>query len=175
MEIRVATVEDAGTLAGLLADYLRERFPGHPGATADELRRDVLTATHGQRVLLGESDGRAVAFVAWDDVYDLHWAAKGILIADLYVVPDRRGHGLALALVSAACAEGAAGGARFLRGGSYDRQSPTGRFYERFAVGFDSAECHCGGRAFRHLAGLRGRSPREVLRSLPPLEWNHEA
>ena len=35
----------------------------------------------------------------------------------------------------------------FLRGGSYDRNSATGRFYERFAIGYDSAECHCGGRA----------------------------
>jgi hypothetical protein len=102
MEIRDAAVGDADALARLLADYLRERLPGHPGTLADAPRRYVL------------------------------------------------------------------------RGTAYDRASPTGRFYERFAVGFDSAECHCAGRAFRRLAELAGVPTRTLVRSLPPKEWNHE-
>jgi GNAT superfamily N-acetyltransferase len=174
MQIRRATRDDAETLAALLADYLVETNPGHLGTLAEELRRDVLSGDAGQRVLLAERDGRAVGFAAWDRVYDMHWAAKGVQMADLYVVPDSRGHGVALAMLAALCAEGRSEGAVFLRGGSYDRASATGRFYERIAVGMDSAECHCGGRAFRHLAELGGKPVRTIIRALPPREWNFE-
>lgn len=108
-------------------------------------------------------------------MYDLHWASRGAQIADLYAVPARRGHGVALALVAAVCAEARAEGARFVRGASYDRASPTGRLYERIAVGHDSAECHCAGRAFRHLADLHGSRVRNNVRLLPPREWNFSA
>lgn len=175
MEIRLATLDDAAGLAALLADYLRERHPDHPGATADELRRDVLAGTGSQRVLLAERSGRLIGFVAWDRVYDMHWAAKGSQVADLYVAPASRGHGVALALLAGVCAEARREGATFLRGSAYDRDSPTGRFYERIAVGFESAECHCSGRAFRHLAELHGSPVRVLVRSLPPREWNFTA
>lgn len=175
MHIRRATQDDADALAALLANYLAEKALGHPGSTADELRRDVLSGDAGHRVVVAERDGHAVGFAAWDRVYDMHWAARGAQIADLYVEPGSRGHGVALALIAAVCAEGQAEGARFLRGGSYDRASATGRFYERIAVGYDSAECNCGGRAFRRLAELHGSRVREIIRGLPPREWNYEA
>ncbi len=82
-----------------------------------------------------EREGELTGFVAWDRIYDLHWGFNGVQIADLYVVPERRGYGLALPLLVAICAEARAGGATFLRGASYDRSSATGRFYERLAVG----------------------------------------
>ena len=175
MQIRRATAEDAEALAGLLAAYLGERHPDHHGTTADELRRDVLSDDAGQQVLLAEREGRPIGFVAWDAVYDMHWAARGAQIADLYVEPASRGHGVALALVTGVCADAKERGAMFLRGGAYDRASATGRFYERIAVGMDSAECSCGGRAFRHLAELHGQPIRTILRNLPPREWNFEA
>lgn len=147
MHVRLATLDDADALAALAADYMAELGLGHPGSTADELRRDVLSGASGQRVVVAEREGRVAGFAAWDRVYDMHWAAGGVLIAGLYVEPGSRGHGVALAMLAAVCAEGRAEGARFLRGASYDRASAIGRFYERIAVGMDSAECHCGGRA----------------------------
>lgn len=174
MHTRLATGDDAESLAALLADYLAETNPGHPGCTADTLRRDVLSGASGHGVILAERDGRAVGFAAWDRVYDMHWSARGVQIADLYVEPGSRGHGVALRMLTAVCAEGRSHGAVFLRGASYDRTSATGRFYERFAVGHDSAECNCGGRAFRRLAELHGSPVRTLIRSLPPLEWNYE-
>jgi len=175
VEIRRAGTGDAAALAALLGEYLRERHPGHPGATAAELSRDVLGGRGSHRVLLAERRGEAIGFVAWDPVYDMHWAARGAQVADLYVAPASRGHGVALALVCGLCAEARAEGAVFLRGGAFDRGSPTGRFYERIAVAFDSAECHCAGRAFRHLAELHGSPLRVLARSLPPREWNFSA
>jgi GNAT superfamily N-acetyltransferase len=173
--VRPAVPGDAEALAALLAAYLGERFPGHPGTTAGELRRDVLGDSGSHRVLLGERDGRALGFVAWDDIYDMHWAARGALVADLYVEPGSRGHGVALALLAGVCAHAAEGGARFVRGGGYDPASATGRFYQRLAVGFPTMECNCSGRAFRRVAALHGAPIRQMIRSLPPVEWNHEA
>jgi GNAT superfamily N-acetyltransferase len=172
MRIRHAEPSDAFALARLLRKYLQERHPEHPGATADQLRQDVLSEASSHRVLLAEKGGEAIGFIAWDPVYDMHWAAKGVHVADLYVVPSFRGHGVALALLTGLCAEGRRGGAAFLRGSSFDRNSVTGRFYERIAVSFDSAECHCGGRAFQHLADLHGSPIRVLARCLPPREWN---
>jgi GNAT superfamily N-acetyltransferase len=175
MHIRRATPDDAEALAALHAAYLAEMWPDHPGVTAEVLRRDVLSGDAGQHVLVAEREGRMIGFAAWDRIYDMHWAARGVQVADLYVEPASRGHGVALAMLAAVCAAGRAGGAVFLRGHSYDRASPTGRFYERIAVGFDTSECNCAGRAFRTLAELHGQPVRTILRSLPAREANFEA
>jgi hypothetical protein len=75
--------------------------------------------------------------------------------------------------VAAVCAAAREQGARYLSGAAYDRASPIGRFYERIAVAFDSAECHCSGAAFQRLADLHGRPPRVIARQLPPKAWNY--
>jgi hypothetical protein len=62
----------------------------------------------------------------------------------------------------------------FLHGGAYERSGPVGRVYERIAIGFDSAECFVGGRAFRSIAALAGASAREILRGLPDRSENHQ-
>ena len=172
MKIRPAAGDDAPALSRLLTAYLAEQFPGHPGTSPEVLEREVLHDDSGQRVLLAVREEVPIGFIGWHRVYDLHWGKGGVQIADLYVSPDHRGHGIALALVAAVCAAGREVGARYLTGGAYDRSSPIGRFYERIAVAFDSAECHLAGAAFRHIAELHGRPPREMTAALPPKEWN---
>ena len=178
MRIRGATAADAERLAALLAEYLREGYPGHVGATPAELRRDVLgdhpSDPHRQRVLLADRPAGAIGFVAWDPVYDMHWAAAGAQVADLYVAPAARGLGVALALVAHCCAEVRAAGGSFLRGGAYD-QASTRRFYARLAVVAASGETHLSGRAFRRVADLAGLPPGRIAAGLPPVAWNHEA
>ena len=173
MIVRPAVSSDAPALASLLAAYLAEQFPGHTGTSVERLEHDVLSGASAQQVLLAEAAGDAVGFIGWHRVYDLHWGKAGAQVADLYVVPGRRGLGVALALVAAVCASARARGARYLTGGAYDRASPIGHFYERIAVAFDSAECHCSGAAFRRLADLHGQPPRLIARALPPKEWNY--
>lgn len=173
MHIRRAVPPDSHTLAALLGAYLAEQFPGHTGTSAEQLEHDVLSGASGLRVLLAEARGDVIGFVGWHRVYDMHWGKAGAAVADLYVVPARRGLGVAGALVAAVCAVARTQGARYLTGGAYDRASPIGRFYERIAVAFDSAECHCSGAAFRRLADLHGRPPRVIARQLPPKEWNY--
>lgn len=173
VNIRPAIPSDAQTLHALLSDYLAEQFPGHTGTSVAQLERDVLSGVSGLHVLLAELHGESIGFIGWHRVYDMHWGKSGAQVADLYVVPARRGLGVALALVAAVCAAAHAEGAEYLTGAAYDRASPVGHFYERIAVAFDAAECHCAGAAFRRLAELHGQSPRAIARGLPPKEWNY--
>ena len=174
MDIRPARAGDGNTLATLLTAYLAEQFPGHVGTSAAALERDVLSGASGLRVLLAEARGQPIGFIAWHRVYDLHWGKGGAQVADLYVAPAHRGLGLALGLAAAVCATTEREGGSYLQGGAFDRASAVGRFYERIAVAFDSAECHCSGRAFRRLAELDGQPPRTIVRGLPPKAWNYE-
>lgn len=174
MLIRCATSDDADDLAALFADCLRESYAGHDGSTSGQLRRDVLSDESLHRVLLAEVMERSVGFVAWDTVYDMHWAMSGAQVADLYVVPSHRGLGVALSLIARTAADARAEGCAFLRGGAYDRES-TRRSYGRIAVVEPSGETHLSGRAFRRLAELADLPTREILLSLPPIEWNFEA
>jgi hypothetical protein len=109
--------------------------------------------------------------VAWDLVYDMHWATSGGQIADLFVIPTYRGLGVSLALVARAAADVLANGGAFLRGGAYDRES-TRRSYARVAVVRPSGDTYLSARAFRRVAELADRPIRHILRGLPPVEWN---
>jgi GNAT superfamily N-acetyltransferase len=173
MQIRAAVPSDAEPLAQMLHAYLAERYPDHPGTDAAQLRRDVFESKR-QQIIVAENDRQVVGFVAFDPIYDMHWAAAGIQIADLYVAPPYRGFGLAVALLVEACAAGRRAGATFLAGPSYDQGSAVGRFYERLAVGWPTAQCRLGGHAFRAIAEQSGRPIRAILRSLPPKIWNYE-
>jgi hypothetical protein len=82
MHVRRATADDADTLAALLAVYLRESYPGHLGSSPGQLRRDVLGEHSLHHVLLAATQDNVVGFVAWDLVYDMHWATSGTQIAD---------------------------------------------------------------------------------------------
>lgn len=171
MHVRRATVDDADTLAALLAGYLRESYPGHQGSSPEQLRRDVLGLRSLHHVLLAETRDHVVGFVAWDLVYDMHWATGGAQIADLFVIPSYRGLGVSLALVANAAADVLANGGTFLRGGAYDRET-TRRSYGRLAVVLPSGDTYLSARAFRRVAELAQLPIRDMIRSLPPVEWN---
>ena len=171
MHIRKATPDDADTLAALLADYLRESYPDHRGSSPEQLRRDVFGERSLHSVLFAETHDAVIGFVAWDLVYDMHWASRGAQIADLFVIAPFRGLGVGLALVASVAAEVLAEGGVFLRGSAYDRES-TRRAYARVAVVRPSGDTYLSARAFRRVAELANRPVRDILRGLPPVEWN---
>ena len=171
LQVRRATVDDAHTLAALLAVYLGESYPGHLGSSPEQLRRDVFAERSRHHVLLAETRDTAVGFVAWDLIYDMHWATSGGQIADLFVVPSHRGLGVGLALVASAAAGVLAKGGGFLRGGAYDRGS-TRRAYARVTAAHPSGDTYLSARAFRRVAELADLPIREIVRGLPPVEWN---
>ncbi|HKT06441.1 MAG TPA: GNAT family N-acetyltransferase [Gemmatimonadaceae bacterium] len=172
--IRRATNDDAEILSALLADYLRESYPDHRGSTPAQLRRDVLIEPQRHHVLVVEIRRQMAGFVAWDRVYDMHWASSGAQVADLYVAPEYRGLGVALMLIAQMAVDVLAHGGVFLRGGAYDRAS-TRRLYARAAVVLPSGETYLAGRALRHLAQFAGRPARDIVRNLPPVAWNYDA
>jgi len=172
LQIRKAESEDAATLAKLHADYIRESFPEHRGSTEEEIREDLLSGKQGIRVLMALKSGQPVGFLTWDHVYDSHWASSAGEINDLYVCPDKRGEGIAVALIAQMAADVRAEGGKFIRGRAYDRNSPVGHLYERLAVGHDSAECHLSSDAFEEMAKLAGLPVREIARRAPPKAWN---
>jgi GNAT superfamily N-acetyltransferase len=172
MPIRLAAPRDAVVLEYMIREYLKESYAGHLGTPAVTLRQEVLAGATTQRVLLAERPNGLTGFVAWDGVYDLHWAVRGGQVADLYVVPAARGHGVALELLASLCSIVGKEGGAFIRGGAYDRPS-TRAFYSRIAVVEPSTgEAHLSARAFRQLASLGGLPARAIVRALPPLEWN---
>jgi GNAT superfamily N-acetyltransferase len=172
MPIRLAVPEDAAALERMIHEYLHESYLGHLGTPAATLRHDVLAGATTQRVLIAEHPNGLAGFVAWDGVYDLHWAARGAQVADLYVIPAARGLGVALELLASLCSVVAGEGGVFVRGGAYDRPS-TRAFYSRVAVVEPSTgETHLSARAFRQLAALGGLPARAIARALPPHEWN---
>ena len=121
----------------------------------------------------GLAGDEPVGFLAWRDSYDLHNCVSGAEVIDMYVRPYHRGHALAMALLAAVAQEVASRGGKYLKGQSVERPA-IWRMTRRFARCFPGADCFVGGRAFRALAALRGRPAREMLKSLPRLEWNDE-
>jgi hypothetical protein len=92
---------------------------------------------------------------------------------DLFVRRVLRNTGAALALAAGTAAAIRAKGGRFMNGLAVGEPA-TRRLYERVAVSFVGADCIVGGRAFRELAALAGRSPKEIVRGLPGSALNHE-
>ncbi len=171
MRVRRASADDANTLAAMLADYLRESYPGHLGSSPEQLRRDVLSEHSAHHVLLAETRDKVVGFAAWDLIYDMHWATRGGQVNDLFVIASYRGLGVSIALVAKVAADVLANGGTFLRGGAYDRET-TRRSYGRVAIIQPSGDTHLSARAFRRVAELADLPIRDIIRGLPPVEWN---
>ena len=155
----------------MLADYLRESYPGHLGSSPEQLRRDVLGEHSAHHVLLAESRDKVVGFVAWDLIYDMHWTTRGGQVNDLFVIASYRGLGISIALVARTAADVLVNGGTFLRGGAYDREG-TRRSYGRIAIVAPSGDTHLSARAFRRVAELADLPIRDIIRGLPPIEWN---
>ena len=172
IRIRPLAPTDVVPLAPLLESYMRETYGAPWNGSVERLHADAL----GQRCTIcvaAAPDESLAGFLAWAPSYDLHHCVTGAEALDLYVAPRWRGRGIALQLGCAAAAEIARGGGLFLKGTAVETGSGR-RLYGRFGV-CDAAGCIVGGRAFRRLAELAGRSAREILRGLPERAWNYEA
>ncbi len=141
--------------------------------SAEALERDAL----GQRCTLYVAvnrDARVCGFLGWTPSYDLHHCLPGAEVADLYVGPEARGGGLALALSCHVAEAVARSGGRYLKGGAVERGTGR-RLYRKLAVCWPDGDCYVGGRSFRRMAELAGQPMRAMVRGLPPIAWNYEA
>jgi ribosomal protein S18 acetylase RimI-like enzyme len=97
--VRTATPADAEVIGRLLHDFNSEFGEPTPGATklAERVRR-LLAAEQVSVLIVGPAAGLAVLRFRpslWTDALECY-------LAELYVVPDRRGQGLGRALMNAA-------------------------------------------------------------------------
>ena len=169
---RPAEPRDVPVLVQLLEAYMRETFKAPWHGSAEALRRDGFGREFEMHIATTGGE-RVMGFLAWRKSYDLHHCLTGGEILDLYVLPEYRGRGVAPVLVCAVAAEMRRRGGAYVKGQAVEHRVVQ-RLYARFAMCFPGADCIVGGRAFRRLAELAGRSARVVARSLPEKSWNYE-
>ena len=141
---RRARADDAETVARLLHDFNTEFETPSPG-TAILSRR--LRSLLGEPSTIAYLAGEPAAGVALVTLRSNVWYDGPVALLDeLYVQPDRRGHGLGAAMISLLVAEARATGVSAIEinvdAGDVDAQ----RFYERH--GFSGADPGTGERAF---------------------------
>ncbi len=164
---------DGPRLAELLASYVQEAYAGRWYGSDSALVADA--AAQRVQLLVATADaGSIVGFVAWNHAYDLHFCMSGGNVLDLYVAPAARSRSVAVRLLSALARDVHARGGRFLKAQALAPHTPAYRLYARVAVMKDALDCTVSGRAFRRIAELAERPPREIARSLPPVAWTYE-
>ena len=173
--VRRATADDADAVGRLLDDFNREFDEPTPGA--DALAERVRTLLeHGDTIVLlaGEGpDGLAVLRfrpAIWAETIECY-------LAELYVVPERRGQGLGRALMEEAMEVARAEGATYMDLGTSEDDVAARALYE--SLGFSnrgagpaahsatstSASCEPARSAERHDRGRRRRAlPRPLQR-----------
>jgi ribosomal protein S18 acetylase RimI-like enzyme len=134
--VRRATADDAEAVGRLLDDFNREFDEPTPGA--DVLARRVrLLLDHGDTIVLvaGEGpDGLAVLRfrpAIWAEALECY-------LAELYVVPARRGRGLGRALMEEAIESARAEGATYMDLGTSEDDVAARALYE--SLGFSNRE-----------------------------------
>ena len=129
MSVRLATSEDAETVAELLDAFNREFDTPTPGVPVLTARLRRLLSGPAMFALLAERPAVAVALVslrpnAWYD-------GPAALLDELYVAPERRNRGLGSDLLDAAEAEARRRGAEVLEINVDGQDADARRFYER--------------------------------------------
>jgi GNAT superfamily N-acetyltransferase len=127
---------DRHRLAPLLAPYAEEMRAVLAGAvTATAAAQVALLASHpaAEVLLAADADGTPAGFAILFDLPEIVFARRCGMLDDLFVRPERRGRGLARALIDAAVAEGRARGWSHLRWIVPERDAGAIALYERIA------------------------------------------
>jgi GNAT superfamily N-acetyltransferase len=94
LTIRPAVESDTATLLSLineLAEY--EKLSDAVVATEETLRVTLFSGRPAAEALIGELEGRPVAFALFFHNYSTFLGRKGLYLEDLYVQPEYRGRG----------------------------------------------------------------------------------
>ena len=166
-QIRNVNQNDFPNLEKLLDGYYQGNWRG----SIEQLKQDLESGDF--EILVAENDGKElIGFLVWTLTYDLNWCLKGGEVIDFYVSPTHRGRGAALLLIIGMAKAARKRGAAFLKGGSENQV--VHRTFGRMAMRQPDGELYVSGRAFRHLAELSGKNPREIVKNLPEAAWNYE-
>ena len=142
MIIRKATKADIPVIYKLikgLAEY--ERRPQDVTGSEDALahwlfERGIATT------LIGELDGRAVAYALYYPVFGSFAAEGRVHLEDLFVLPELRGEGLGRQLLARVAAEVLAEGYTGMEWSALAWNTPAVRFYTRLGAAEDSGRTY---------------------------------
>jgi GNAT superfamily N-acetyltransferase len=138
--IRPAGAADIPAIHQMIVDLATYERSGHEvSATEDDLRAALLAGPaepggpDGPPALfahVAEEDGQAVGFALWFLSYSTWLGRHGIHLEDLYVKPERRGHGHGRALLTELARICVERGYGRLEWSVLDWNTPARRFYE---------------------------------------------
>jgi len=132
-----------------------------PRFTAEAFRRDGFGPDPAFSCLLAEAGDAAMGYALYCPDYDTERLWRRLYLADLYVEPEGRAHGIGRALMAAVAQAGQAEGARALMWGLLASNERARRFYASIGEEVrDRIATWVGGEVFRFLAAA---SPPEGL------------
>jgi ribosomal protein S18 acetylase RimI-like enzyme len=135
-EIRSADTADAELLGQLLHDFNREFDEPTPSPSVLASRVRLLLGTGDTTILLGGPGPHGLAVLRYRAAL---WSeALECYLAELYVVPSRRGYGLGRALMEAAMNQARQRGADYMDLGTSDDDTVARKLYE--SLGFTNRE-----------------------------------
>jgi GNAT superfamily N-acetyltransferase len=134
--VRRATADDAGDIGRLLHDFNTEYDDSTPGPGRLAERITTLMAGGDTEVLLGGAGPDGLAVLRFREAI---WSeALECYLAELYVVPARRGRGLGRALMNAAMEVARETGADYMDLGTSEADVAARALYE--SLGFSNRE-----------------------------------
>ena len=141
---RRAGPDDAETVARLLHDFNTEFDTPTPGVAVLTKRLQSLLAEPGTIAYLAGEPAAGVALVSLRS--NVWYAGPVALLDELYVVPDRRGHGLGAAMIHRLISDADEMGVSAIEINVDAEDVDAQRFYERH--GFSGVDPDTGERAF---------------------------
>ena len=164
---RVAPMEasDVRAVAALWQAYMTELFGVSGDMTADVFLREGLGQSFHTMVATAPNRG-LVGAAEWWMTYDVHHAARGGQIPDMFVAPAHRGAGVAVLIIAAIAREVRAAGGVFLGGPATpqnaERLVRSGRLSGTAAL----VHVYWGDGLFKALADNAGADAKTLARSI---------
>jgi GNAT superfamily N-acetyltransferase len=102
IQIRFAKPEDAETVHRLVVELaIYEKLTHEVVSTPDDMRRALTGPNPMVEVFLAETSGRPIGFALFFQTFSTFAGRPGLYLEDLFVLPDYRRRGVALALLQA--------------------------------------------------------------------------
>jgi GNAT superfamily N-acetyltransferase len=130
--LRDARRGDIGTLRRLIVALARyEKLEQEALATDDLLATALFSSPPRAHAVIGEIDGRAVAFAIWFYSFSTFVGRPGIYLEDIYVEPEARKIGIGTAILKYLAARAVREGCGRLEWAVLNWNEPAIKFYER--------------------------------------------
>ena len=135
IQIRAADRTDVKTIADLIRALSRyEKLEDAVRLTEERLETALFGPRPYAETLLAEEDGQAVGFALFFHNFSTFLAQPGIYLEDLFVVPERRGHGVGRALLERLAQIALERGCGRLEWAVLEWNRDAIRFYERLGA-----------------------------------------